>query len=323
MKMEKTLSSNKIERLIFMGTSDFAVPVFYKLVNSDYKPVLLVTQPERRSGRRKNKKPELIKLAEEYSVPIYQPDDINSDEAIIYLASLNADVMITASYGAILKKRVRLLTHFGCYNIHPSLLPLYRGATPVNFPLFNGDSVTGVTIFLMKAKMDTGPILIQEEYKISDDGCYTVLQNNLSEFSGKLLIKALKMLEEGSFKLVTQDHEIATYTRKIAKDDLPINWNDDAQNIVNKIKGLAILPGAKSKIKGKDIKIVSARIGQSSNNSNPGEIVDIIKKVGFEVVAGNKQTVIITQVQPAGKKVMNCFDYNLGARLSVGDSFEE
>ncbi len=320
--MEKTLNINRIENIIFMGTSDFAVPVFLKLVNSKNKPKLLITQPDRRSGRKKNKTPELIKIANERNIPVYQPEDVNVNESIDYISLFKPDLIVTASYGAILKKRVRHIAKFGCYNIHPSLLPKYRGATPVNAPLLNGDTKTGVTIFLMKAKMDTGPILIQEEFDIDENDCYTILQLKLAEISGDLLQRAIDMLKKGTFHLVQQNHSIATYTKKITKEDVIINWDNTAEELIRKIRAYAVNPGLKAKVKDKEVKILSAYKGDKFSDAKSGTIVNVVKNIGFEVVSGFNETIIITEVQPAGKKVMNCYEFNLGARLKIGDRFD-
>ena len=322
MKMKKISESCKIKSLIFMGTSDFAVPVFFKLLQSEFKPVLLITQPERRSGRRKKEENKLVTLAENANVPIFRPEDINSDESIDFVSKFTPNVIVTASYGNILKKRFRQIPQLGCLNIHPSLLPKYRGATPVNYPLFKGDKKTGVTIFLMKAKMDTGPIVAQVEYEIDNDDFYTKLQSELSEVGAKLLIDSLYKMQTDGLYGVSQEHEFATYTSKIEKADLVVDWKLPADKIINMVKGLSITPGAQTNFRDKILKILSVTYWDELSNEVPGTIIEVIKKKGIVVSVGNQETVLITSVQPSGKKTMSAFDFNLGARIISGERFK-
>jgi methionyl-tRNA formyltransferase len=305
-----------------MGTSDFAVPVFSRLIDSCYCPALLVTQPERRSGRRKSIKLELIELAKENNIPIFQPENINSEESLAYISSFAPDVIITASFGSILGKRLRDIPFHNCLNIHPSLLPKYRGAAPVNFPLLNGDKETGVSIFIMKAKMDTGPILAQRTIPIKDDDFYTKLQDNLSKAGAEMLIETLAGLENGRVIPISQKHQFASYTRKIEKDDLIIDWDRPAEVIVNQIKAFAETPGAFTTFRGSVLKIISAEKYPEHSSSKPGTVYEVLKKEGLIVSVGLNESILIKNVQPAGKKIMTAYDFNLGARIKNEEFFE-
>ena len=305
-----------------MGTPEFGVPCLDLMVKSGYKPVLCISQPDRPKGRKKLLQPTPIKIkAEELGIKVAQPEDVNDPIFLEELERLNPDVIVTVAYGGYLKKKIRKLPKYGCINLHPSLLPLYRGSAPINFTLFNNDTKTGVTIFKIVAKMDAGPILLQSETEILPEDNFTSLSEKLSIQGAKETIKALQLLEIGEVKYLEQDHNLATFSNKIFKEDMFIDWSKPASEIRNLIRGLAEYPAATAAFRGKRIKIIEVELKEKNSNSPFGTILEVIKNMGI-LVAGNENDILIKKVQPAGKKIMSAHAFNLGARINIGETFE-
>ncbi len=312
----------ELKNIIFMGTPRFAVPCLELLSFTKFKPVLCITQPDKPKGRNRKLSPPEIKVkAEELNIPVIQPEDVNDSEVINYLNNIKPDIIIAVAYGGFLKKEIRKLPRLGCINLHPSLLPKYRGSSPIRYALFNDEKVTGNTVIKIVAKMDAGPILFQREIKIKENECYTELYKRLSKEGAKDVLQVLERFEKGEIKLKEQDENKATFTQKILKDDLIIDWRNSAKSIHGKVRGLAEKPGAIASIKEKRIKIIETEILKIKSDKKPGTIKEIIKNIGL-VVATLDNDILIKRVQPAGKKIMNSFAFKLGARLEIGDKFE-
>jgi methionyl-tRNA formyltransferase len=311
----------KLNKIIFMGTPNFAVPTLQKLNQTNYKPKLVITQPDRPKGRKRKLQPPPVKIAaEKLQIPCLQPQDVNDPEILKQIAQFEPEIIVTAAYGGFLKKKIRKIAKFGCINLHPSLLPKYRGAAPINFTLFNGDKATGNTIFKIVAKMDAGPILFQSKYKILPEDNYTVLQEKLAAKGADDVLKTLQLIEKDEIELTPQADSEATYTQKITKEDLQLDWNKPAVQIHNKVRGLAEKPGVKTKFRGKPIKIIETFVTDADSNKKPGTVVQVIKKQGIEVTTADKN-IILKRVQPAGKKIMSAFAYSLGLQPKPGEKF--
>ena len=318
----------KLNNIVFLGTPQFAVPCLIKLSQTGFKPVLCITQPDKAKGRKKVLSPPEVKIAAlDLNIPVLQPEDINSVEILQILSDLKPDLIITVAYGGYLKKNIRKLPKFGCINLHPSLLPKYRGSSPVNSALFSGDKFTGNTIFKIVAKMDAGPILLQTNTQILPNENYTKLQERLAE-SGALSIVDLMYQIENEVKsdlneLSTyriQKADNATFSGKIHKEDLVLNWNSAAEEICNKVRGLAFKPGAVCTFRDKKIKIIQTEMTDNKSKLSPGTVSEIIKNVGV-FVSTQTTDILLKLVQPAGKKIMSSHSYNLGAKIQVGEKF--
>ena len=312
----------EMKNIVFMGTPQFAVPCLELLSFTRFKPVLCITQPDKPKGRNRKLSPPQIKVkAEELNIPVIQPEDVNDSGVINYLNKIETDIIIVVAYGGFLKKGIRKLPKNGCINLHPSLLPKYRGSSPINYALFNDEKVTGNTVIKIVAKMDAGPILFQREIEIKENECYTELYKRLSKEGAKDVLQVLQRFEKDEIKQKEQDETKATFTQKILKDDLIINWQNSAKSIHGKVRGLAEKPGAIASIREKRIKIIETEILKIKSGMHPGKIVEVIKNIGL-VVATLDNDILIKRVQPAGKKIMNSFAFNLGARLEIGDKLE-
>lgn len=311
----------KIEKIVFMGTPDFAVPSLIALAETRFKPQLCITQPDRPKGRKRQLQPTPIKLAaQQLGIPVIQPEDVNSLETINKILEIAPDIIITAAYGGYLNKYLRLLPNFGCINLHPSLLPKYRGSAPINYALFKGDIITGNTIFKIVAKMDAGPIISQNKIEITNKDCYTSLYKKLSESGAEDIIQVLKDIEQNGLITNKQDHTKATFSQKLLRDDFLINWNNTAENIRNRVRGLAEVPGITASFREKRIKIIEVEILDIFSKKVPGSILEISKK-GI-IVATTDKNILLKKVQPAGKNIMSSHAYSLGARIETEERFE-
>lgn len=304
-----------------MGTPQFAIPSLELLTGAGYKPVLLVTQPDKPKGRRRKLSPPEAKIkAVELDIPLIQPEDVNTEEVVDQLKQLEPDLIVTVAYGGYLKRCIRKLPRLGCINLHPSLLPRYRGSSPLNYSLFNGDKETGITIFKIVAAMDAGPIIHQKRYPIEDDDNYTSLYQRMSMEGAKELLKAIKKIENNDDSYEIQDKNEVSFSFKIDKNDTILDWNMPAVEINNRIRGLSEKPGLSTYFRGKQIKIIKAEVIDKRSERSPGTIIEIIKNEGLLVSTGDC-LLLIKQLQPAGKKIMSSIAFNLGARIEIGERF--
>jgi len=310
-------------RIVFLGSSFFAVPALKKLSESEsFRPLVVITQPDKPGGRKLQLTPTPVKsLALELGLQFYQPEDINTPESIDYLTNLKPDLLITVAYGQKLKKAVRKTSVHGAINLHPSLLPELRGAAPIPFALWQGSILTGITIFKLSARMDAGPIYFQKPLYIFPDENASFLTDRLSRIGAQCLMQFVTDFFQNPTEPVPQDEEKATYCRKLDKEDCLLDWNKPAMEILNHIRALSVLPGAYTFFRKQKLKIMTAEIRDKNSSLPPGSIVAVIKNIGFIVQALDKQ-LLITQVQPAGKQIMSAWSYHLGARLESGERME-
>lgn len=245
-------------KIIFMGTPDFAVPCLDILINNGYQIAGVVTQPDRPAGRNQSKlKPPPVKAAaERHGIKaILQPVKVRTPEFAASLRELAPDLIVTAAYGRILTREVLEVPPLGCINVHASLLPKYRGASPIQYALINGDSVTGITTMYMDEGLDTGDILMQEKTEITPDMNCQELYDRLRELGAETLLKTLKGLENGTLKRTAQDSSKAVTVPIIKKEMGLIDWNKSAGQIHNLIRGTNPWPGAYTYYKGSRLKV--------------------------------------------------------------------
>lgn len=318
-----------IKKIIFMGTPDFAVPTLSALCENSLKPVLVISQPDKAKGRNLKLQETPVKLfAISNNIPVFQPDDINSLESINYIKSFSPDIIITVAYGAFLSKDIRTLCPFGAINLHPSLLPLHRGADPVRNTLLSGDSQCGVSVFFITAKMDSGNMIIQNSFDISDDMNFSSLSNFLSNSGAEAVLQSLLILDKSELRysdlkksFPEQIHSLATFSKKLVKDDYLYNPDLTANELIIKIKSYSNEPGYVASFRGKKLKLLNAKICDNNSNTLPGTIVSIIKNTGF-VIATTTFDVLIYEVQYEGKKAMSAWNFNIGARINIGEKIE-
>lgn len=302
--------------IVYMGTPDFAVPALEALASDPAHTVLAVfTQPDKPRGRKMILTPPDVKVcAQRLNIPVYQPASMRSDEAFEQLAALKPDVIVVAAYGQILPKSVLDLPVYGCVNIHGSLLPKYRGASPIQQAVLNGDRVTGVTTMLMDVGLDTGDILLTKETAVGENETSAELFDRLSVLGGKLITETLDALESGTVTPRKQDEALATHTTKIDKSMSPVDFTATAQEVHNLIRGLYSWPMATMTVGGKRVKIHKARMSDKSGRA--GEILSVKPLI----IACSKGAVEILELQPEGKKKMTAEAFAAGHKLTVGES---
>ncbi|MDD4088216.1 MAG: methionyl-tRNA formyltransferase [Tissierellia bacterium] len=301
--------------IIFMGTPGFAVPTLEKLHESSHNVVLVVTQPDKPSGRgKKLKSSEVKETAERLSLKIFQPDKIKKQENIDVLKSYNPDVIVVVAYGQILSKDVLTLPKYGCINVHASLLPKLRGAAPLNWAIINGDTKTGITTMQMDTGLDTGDMLLKTEVEIDENMNVGELHDILMHKGADLLIETLDKLEKGELLPQKQDDSLSSYAPMFNNENRKINWSLSAKNIHNLIRGLSPWPAAYFTMDEKPVKVYrSSYINDSSNNHEPGYVIKADNEGIF--VKAKDGIVILKEIQMPGKKKMTVEAYLRGNKF--------
>ena len=305
-------------RIVFFGTGNFCLQALKKLINSDHEVVGVVTQPDKRKGRGWNINSGTIKAYLEQAWPgmdILQPENIREKEFIERLSTLDADVFVVIDYGKKLPEDVLNLPKKYCVNLHPSLLPKYRGAAPVNWAILNNEKKTGNTIFRMAEEMDAGDIICQNEMIIDERVTAVDLAERLSREGADLLIKALDLIESGDADLIAQDEGNVSFAPKLQKEDGRIDWHDPAVNIKLLIRAMQPWPGALTSLEGKKLKIFAAKVIEGIDLSGePGTIL----AEGELIVQTGESALSITELQLEGKKRMKAEDFLRGAKVGKG-----
>ena len=314
-------------RIIFTGTSSFGIPILKLLIALQKNIVAVVTQPDRPAGRGKRMLASPIKiLASQSGLYLCQPEDINADSAVQEIAGLHPDLIILVAYGQILSSKILQLPTQGCLNIHPSLLPKYKGPAPINWVLIKGEQETGVTFLFMNERIDAGDIILQKRIKILPEENFEQLSIRLAIESANLLEEVLLTIERGEYERFPQPKEKYFYARKINKDDCRIDWHQKAIEIYNLVRGLTPLPGVYTEFKDKRIKIsetsllVKIKINNNLSQQKPGTIVKLNKN-GIMVLAGDGNYIVIKKLIPASSKEMDASGFINGYHVEIGDSF--
>ena len=301
-------------RICFMGTAAFALPTMQAVVAAE-EVVAIVTQPDRPRGRgREIAPPPVKKLALDLGLPIMQPERVKDPLFLGQLRELGPELIVVAAFGQILPAPVLALPRLGCVNVHPSLLPKYRGAAPIQWAIIKGETRTGVSTYLMDQGMDTGAILLTREAEIGDAETAEELGKRLAEIGGELVKEAIKALKEGTVQAKPQDERGASYAPLLQKADGLIPWQEEAGRIRNRIRGMVPWPVAYTMWAGKMIKIYRGRIGDGTGS--PGEIISLDR--GIEVACG-KGSLLIEELQMEGGKRIGWDAFVRGHRLTVGE----
>lgn len=304
--------------VVFMGTSEFAVPTLERLLTSPHAVLAVVTQPDRPQGRGRRVAYSPVKqVAFSQHLRILQPCRAGHPGLLAELTSLAPQVIVVAAYGLLLPPALLAIPALGCVNVHASLLPKYRGAAPINWALIRGERVTGVTIMTIDETLDTGPILLQAEVAIDANDDAGTLQARLAQCGADTLIQALRGLESGTLQAIQQDHSQATYAPKLRKEDGIIQWHRRAVDLANLIRGVTPWPGAVTAHAGKPLRLWRATPMAMSGAGVPGRIAKI-DKLGAWVETGEGCLVLI-EVQPASGRRMEAAAYARGHGLHPGD----
>jgi methionyl-tRNA formyltransferase len=300
-------------KIIFMGTPDFSVPVLKRIMDEGYEVIAVVTQPDRPVGRKKVLTPPPVKVeAEKYGIPVYQPEKIRNEADLAEILALKPDLVVTAAFGQILPNELLEAPKFGCINVHASLLPELRGGAPIHYSILQGKEKTGITIMYMAEKLDAGDILTQAEVVIEEEDNVGTLHDKLSQVGSDLLAETLPKLINGELTPIKQDEAKATFASNIKRSDERIDWTRTGQEIYNHVRGLNPWPVAYTLLEGTVLKVWQAKKLSGMKESAPGTIIDV-REEGVVVATGNETAILITELQPSGKKKMLAKDYLRGA----------
>ncbi len=317
--------SNKIMRIIYMGTPEFAVGPLKELILAGHEIVGVVTQKDKPKGRSgKMQYPPVKEEALSNGIEVFQPDRMKDIESIEWLKNKAPDVVVVAAYGQILTKEVLETPVYGCLNIHASLLPRWRGASPIQHAVIEGDMESGVTIMLMDEGIDTGDILLTEKVAIEQDDTADSLGEKLSSIGGPLIVKALDMISRGGISRTPQAGE-STYAGMINKKMGLIDFSKPAEVTERLVRGMNPWPSAYTYIGGKMLKIWKSFVEEDDSLISEGvdigsfDIGEIVKISGeYIYVKTGKNILVISELQPEGKKRMESSSFLRGSRLETG-----
>ncbi len=307
-------------RIVYMGTPDFAVGALESIIAAGHEVVLVVTQPDKPQGRGKAEKFTPVKeCALKHDIPVFQPNKIKSTEAVAHLKQYDADVFVVAAFGQILSQEILDMPKYGCINIHASLLPRYRGSAPIQWVILNKEKETGVTIMQMDAGIDTGDMLLQKGFEITDSDTGETVHDKLSALGAEMIVDALRKLESGTLVPTPQTEENTCYAPMLTKGLGCVDWSKDADTIDHYVRGLYPWPGSYTFLEGKKVKLFSVVPQEQAQAGNPGEIIAVEKD--SIVVATGEGSIKILELQLEGKKRMPVKDFLLGYQLKPGMCF--
>lgn len=301
-------------RILFLGTPDFAVAALERIVGTDNDVVGVVTQPDRKRNRGEVSFCPVKQFAVEKGIKVYQYESIRK-EGVEDIKAINPDIMITCAFGQIISQEILDIPKYGVINIHASLLPKYRGSSPIQWCLVNGESKTGVTIMRTALAVDSGDILLQKEIDILPEENAGELFDRLAILGGQAIVEALEIIADGRAVYTPQQESQATHYPMISKEDGKIDWSKSAREVFNKMRGFTPWPSAFTTLDGKLFKILKCVVSDKIFDGKEGEVV--IEERKAYVVCGNG-TVELKEVQLEGKKAMPVSDFLLSGKLKTG-----
>lgn len=300
--------------IVFMGTPDFAVPSLKELIK-EFGVKAVFTQPDKPKGRGKKLAMSPVKeVALEHDIPVFQPQKLKNDvEMLQKLKDMKPDFIVVVAYGQILTKEVLDIPKYGCINVHGSVLPKYRGAAPIHWAIINGEKESGNTTMFMDVGLDTGDMLLKSKIEITEDMTAGELHDIMMEDGGKLLIKTIKGLIEGTITREKQGETPTEYAKMLDKDMAKIDWKLSNSKIKNYIRGLNPWPIAYTQYDGQNMKIYEAKVLEEESTHKPGYILDVSKE-GVKVACG-EGTLLLQKIQFPGGKPMQVSEYIKGHNI--------
>lgn len=307
-------------KVLFFGSDEFALESLQALLESDHVVVAVIGRPDRPSGRGlKEACTPVVGLAREKGIALYQPENLSAEAFGGTAASLDWDSGVVVAYGSLIPGWLLETPGHGFINLHPSLLPRYRGAAPVERALMNGASITGVTTILMNERLDAGDLLMHREVPMTDDDTAATLRERLSHLGAKLLIDTLEEIDRGEMEPVPQEEDKATYAPPISKEEGDIDWTQPAERIDRLIRALNPDPGAFTFFRGRRVKLWSALVTDVPPEGEPGTIENMGRE-GFIVNTGSTGIEPLL-LQPEGRQKMGAAEFSRGQRIETGESF--
>ena len=303
------------QKIVFMGTSNFAVPILKSLYQNGYPISAVYTQPPKKSnrGQKLNKSP-INLFSENISLNTRTPQSLKDNkEEELYLTELEPDIILVVSYGQIIPKNFLNIPKYGFLNVHASLLPKWRGAAPIQRAIINCDRTIGLSIMKIDEELDSGPILFSKEFELDKNATHGEIEKKLSLEGADLLIQSLKSIEKGNSKFVDQDNSKATYAKKIDKNETKINWNLDANKVLAHIHGLSPNPGAWFEYENERFKVLRAKI--STLNGKSSSVLD-----ESLTIACKSNSIQILELQRQGKNKQTTNEFLLGKKIGKGSN---
>jgi len=307
-------------KIVFFGSSHFALPALEALIKSGHELVCVVTQPDKKRGRHLHISGTDVKsTAVAAKLKIFQPDNIKARESVEFLKKLDADLFVIVAYGQIFSQEVLDIPKIMPINIHASLLPRYRGAAPINWAIINAEKKAGVSIMYVSLKMDSGPVILQKEIRIEEADTAVTLEEKLRILGAELLMEALKIIDNRNYNLIEQDEDKVILAPKLRKEDGLIDWDAPAAVIHNQVRGVLPWPGAFTGFRGKMLKIFQADVLPIFPNHKPvpGEVVKADKQ--GVVVACGRGFLNIKELQLEAGKRMSGQNFIIGHKLKTGE----
>ena len=304
-------------RIAFMGTPDFSVACLKALVESEHEIVGVFCQPDKPVGRKQIMTPPDVKVeALKHDLKIFQPVSLRNGKGVEILEEIKPDLVVVVAYGKILPKEFLDYPKYGCINVHASILPKYRGASPIHFAVLNGDEITGVTVQQMDEGVDTGDILRIETVSIGVNDTTEYMYEVLAPLGAKAMLDTIDLIEKGQLEPVKQDEALATHVGLLSREISNIDWNCSAFEIHNKVRGLYSWPGASTMLSGKTLKLHSTVLSDKKGHNIPGEVIEASDKL--IVACGDNCCIEITELQLEGKKRMLSGAFLNGYKLEKG-----
>jgi methionyl-tRNA formyltransferase len=310
-----------LDRILFFGTPDFAVPTLAALVAAGKAPVQVVTQPARPAGRgRVQQEPPVAAWARAHELGVTQPERVRTPAFLEEVADLSPDVAVVVAFGQIFPRALLDLPRHGCINLHASLLPRWRGAAPIQAAIAAGDARTGVTTMLMEEGLDAGPILLQEEMEIGSGETAGELSARLAEMGGDLMVRTLERLERRDLQPRPQPSAGVTYAPRLTRDSGRIDWGLEAREIADRLRAYTPWPGLTAELRGEPVKVVAVEVVERNGNAPPGTVLGL--RGGHLAVACGGGTVLgLAELQRPGKRALRAADFVNGERLRTGEVF--
>ena len=310
-----------IDRILFFGTPEFAVPTLAALVAAGRVPLRVVTQPARPVGRgQRTQDPPVAAWAREHGLEVVQPERVKSPDFLASVQALAPDVAVVVAFGQIFPKALLDIPRLGCVNLHASLLPRWRGASPIQAALAAGDRRTGVATMLMDVGMDTGPVLLESETEIGPEETADGLSRRLAEIGGGLTVRTLDLLERGELTPRPQSGEGVTYAPRLTRESGRVDWSLAAREIHDRLRAYTPWPGLTAELRGEPVKIVAAVVDEEAGDAAPGTLLGL-RGGRLAVACGGGSALGIAELQRPGKRALRAADFVNGERLRAGESF--
>ncbi len=307
-------------KILFFGSSEFSLSALQACLDQGHEIVLVITTPDQKKGRGLHLAPTIVKQrALEMNLPVESPASLKDEALLARAADLKPELMVVASYGKFIPSSWLKIPSVLCINVHPSLIPRYRGASPIHRPILNGDAETGITLMEVTARLDSGDVFAQEHVALSEDMDAERLSCLLAERSYHVLQKVLDQVREGKLTRTPQKEEDATYAEKLSKEEGRVSFSEPAVQIARKVRGLQPWPGVFTSFENAPLQILQAR-AMPGVDAAAGTLLEI-NRDGSIVVATGDGALRIEKVKPAGKKVMGAADFVRGRRLAPGFVF--